>query len=236
MLYQAYQAQRDLTAPARALAGLVNWSMDELPDAWTDNPIARRLSAGYEMIGRSRLTHERPPFGIDHTTVAGRQVAVEEAVVLTTPFSSLLHFAKEPPEPQPTVLLVSALAGHLSTLLRSTVRSLVADHDVYVIDWLNARDVAVEHGAFGFDDSVAQLMSFLEHIGPGAHLMAVCQPCPAALTAASIMAAEDNPAQPKSMVLMAGPVDTRINPTKVNELAHSKPLSWFGLAPHRRHR
>jgi polyhydroxyalkanoate depolymerase len=112
-------------------------------------------------------------------------------------------------------------------LLRSTVRSLVADHDVYVIDWLNARDVAVEHGAFGFDDYVGQLIAFLEFIGPGAHLMAVCQPCPAALTAASIMAADDNPAQPKSMVLMAGPVDTRVSPTKVNELAHSKPLSWF---------
>ncbi|HEX3566498.1 MAG TPA: hypothetical protein VHU17_14090, partial [Acidimicrobiales bacterium] len=124
VLYQAYQAQRDLTAPARALAGLFSWSMDELPDAWTDNPIARRLSAGYEMISRSRLTHERPPFGIDHTTVGGQQIAVEEEVVLTTPFSALLHLAKEVPEPQPAVLLVSALAGHFSTLLRSTVRSL----------------------------------------------------------------------------------------------------------------
>lgn len=227
MLYQAYQAQRDLTAPVRALAGLLTWSMDELPDAWTDNRMARRLSAGSEMISRSRLTHERPPFGIDHTTVAGRRFAVEEAVVSTTPFSSLLHFAAAVPGPRPTVLLVSALAGHFSTLLRSTVRSLVADHDVYVIDWLNARDVAVEHGAFGLDEYVAQVMSFLELIGPGAHLMAVCQPCPAALSAASIMAAEDNPAQPKSMVLMAGPVDTRVSPTQVNELAHSKPLSWF---------
>jgi polyhydroxyalkanoate depolymerase len=227
MLYQAYQAQRDLTAPARAWAGLVNWSIDGLPDAWTDNPFARRLSAGFEMISRSRLTHERPPFGIDHTMVGGRATAVEEEVLLATPFSNLLHFAKEVSEPQPRVLLVSALAGHFSTLLRSTIRSLVADHDVYVIDWLNARDVAVDHGAFGFDDYVGQLMSFLEFIGPGAHLMAVCQPCPAALSAASIMAAEDNPAQPKSMVLMAGPVDTRVSPTKVNQLAHSKPLTWF---------
>ncbi|HEX4245495.1 MAG TPA: polyhydroxyalkanoate depolymerase, partial [Acidimicrobiales bacterium] len=227
MLYQAYQAQRDLTAPARALAGLLNWSLDELPDAWTDNQVTRRLSAGYEMVARSRLTHERPPFGIDHVLVAGRPTAVVEEVVRATPFSHLIHFTTQAPEPQPTVLLVSALAGHFSTLLRSTVRSLVADHDVYVIDWLNARDVAVGHGAFGFDEYVAQVMDVLEFIGPGAHLVAVCQPCPAALTAASVMAAQDNPAQPRSLVLMAGPVDTRVSPTKVNELAHSKPLSWF---------
>ncbi|MGA8369314.1 MAG: polyhydroxyalkanoate depolymerase [Acidimicrobiales bacterium] len=228
MLYQAYQAQRDLTAPARAWAGLARWSMGELPDAWTDNQLSRRLSAVYEMVGRSRLTHERPPFGIDEVTVAGRPTAVREEVALATPFSTLLHFAKDDiTGPQPVVLLVTALAGHFSTLLRSTIRSLVADHDVYVTDWLNARDVGVEHGAFGFDDYVGQLVTFLEHIGPGTHLMAVCQPCPAALSAASLMAAADNPAQPKSLVLMAGPVDTRVSPTKVNELAHSKPINWF---------
>ena len=183
MLYQAYQAHRDLTAPARALAGLARWTVGELPDAWTDNPLSRRLSAGYEMVGRSRLTHERPPFGIDQVTVAGRPVAVREEVALATPFSTLLHFAKDDVTgPQPTVLLVTALAGHFSTLLRSTIRSLLADHDVYVTDWHNARDVGVEHGAFGFDDYVGQLITFLEHIGPGAHLMAVCQPCPAALS------------------------------------------------------
>ncbi len=227
MLYQGYQAQRDLTAPVRALAGLASWSLGELPDAWTDNRVVRRLSAGYEMVGRSRLIHERPPFGIESVTVAGKHVAVREEVVASTPFASLVHFAKDSYAPQPRVLLVTALAGHFSTLLRSTVRSLLADHDVYVTDWHNARDVGIEHGAFGFDDYVGHVISFVEAIGPGAHLMAVCQPCPATLTAASVMAAEDNPAQPRSLVLMAGPVDARVNPTKVNDLAHAKPLSWF---------
>jgi len=227
MLYQAYQAQRDLTAPARALAGLASWSIDELPGRWTDNRVVRRLAAGYEMVGRARLTHDRPPFGIDRVTVGGEPTEVREEVVVSTPFSTLLHFAKDTAEPQPKVLLVSALAGHFSTLLRSTVRSLSADHDVYVTDWLNARDVGVEHGAFGLDDYIAQVIGFLEYMGPGSHLMSVCQPCPASLAAASIMAAADNPAQPRSLVLMAGPVDTRVNPTKVNDLAHSKPLRWF---------
>jgi poly(3-hydroxybutyrate) depolymerase len=227
MLYQAYQAQRDLTAPARALAGLASWSLGELPDRWTQNRLSRRLAAGYEMVGRARLTHERPAFGVDQVLVGNELVPVREEVVLSTPFSSLLHFAKDIDEPQPKVLLVTALAGHFSTLLRSTVRSLSADHDVYVADWLNARDVSVEHGRFGLDDYIGQIIAFLEFIGPGSHLLSVCQPCPASLAATAIMAAAGNPAQPRSLTLMAGPVDTRVNPTKVNDLAHSKPLRWF---------
>ncbi len=227
MLYQAYQRQRDLTAPARAFAGLASWTLREMPDRWTDNRVARQLSAVYEMVERSRLTHERPPFGIDEVVVAGEVTPVWEETVISTPFSSLLHFRKEVTEPEPVVLLVTALAGHFSTLLRATVRSLLPDHDVYVTDWRNARDVGLEHGAFGLDDYIGQVISFLEHIGPGAHVIAVCQPCPAVLAATSLMAASDHPAQPKSLTLMAGPIDTRVNPTKVNDLAHSKHLGWF---------
>jgi polyhydroxyalkanoate depolymerase len=227
MLYQAYQRQRDLTAPTRALAGLASWTLGEMPERWTDNRVVRQLSATYEMIERSRLIHERPPFGIGEVTVAGEVLPVREEVEVATPFSSLLHFVKDTDVPQPKVLLVTALAGHFSTLLRATVRSLLADHDVYVTDWHNARDVGLEHGGFGLDDYIGQVIAYLEYIGPGAHLVAVCQPCPATLAATALMAASDNPAQPRSLTLMAGPVDTRINPTKVNELAHSKPLSWF---------
>jgi poly(3-hydroxybutyrate) depolymerase len=227
MLYEAYQAQRDLTAPLRALAGLAQWTMGELPERWTDNRFAQRASAAYELIGRARLVHDRPAFGIDQTIVAGQVLPVREEAVLTTPFSTLLHFAKDVDVPQPRVLLVAALAGHFSTLLRSTVRSLVADHDVYVTDWHNARDIPLEHGAFGLDDYIGQVIACLEHIGPGAHVVAVCQPCPATLAATAIMAAAGHPAQPRSLTLMAGPIDPRVNPTAVNDLAHSKPLRWF---------
>jgi polyhydroxyalkanoate depolymerase len=41
------------------------------------------------------------------------------------------------------------------------------------------------------------------------------------------MAQSHNPAAPHSMTLMAGPIDCRVNPTKVNELANSKPIAWF---------
>jgi polyhydroxyalkanoate depolymerase len=125
------------------------------------------------------------------------------------------------------VLVVAPLSGHFATLLRNTVRTLLPDHDVYITDWHNARDVPLDAGAFGFDDYVDYLIKFMETLGTGAHLVAVCQPCVQALAAVAIMAADGNPAQPASMTLMAGPIDTRVNPTKVNKLATSKPMSWF---------
>src|SRR4029077_5196947 len=128
---------------------------------------------------------------------------------------------------QPRVLLVAPLSGHFATLLRATVRTMLPEHDVFITDWHNARDVAPEHGRFGFDDYVSHLIRFVEAIGPGAHMVAVCQPCVSALVAASVMAQGDNPAQPRSMTLMAGPIDTRVNPTKVNALAKGKPMDWF---------
>jgi len=128
---------------------------------------------------------------------------------------------------QPRVLVVAPLSGHFATLLRGTVRTMLPEHDVFITDWHNARDVNLAHGRFGFDEYIDHIVSFLEKISPGAHLVAVCQPCVAALVAAAVMAQDGNPAQPRSMTLMAGPIDTRVNPTKVNELAVSKPIEWF---------
>jgi poly(3-hydroxybutyrate) depolymerase len=125
------------------------------------------------------------------------------------------------------VLLVAPLSGHFATLLRNTVRTMLPEHDVYITDWHNARDASLAHGRFGFDDYIEHLIQFLEAIGPGAHLIAVCQPCVAALVAVAVMAQAGNPAQPRSMTLMAGPIDARVNPTRVNELATSKPIEWF---------
>jgi poly(3-hydroxybutyrate) depolymerase len=128
---------------------------------------------------------------------------------------------------QPRVLVVAPMSGHFATLLRGTVSVLLPDHDVYITDWKNARDIPMSEGTFGFDDYVDYVIKCLETIGPGAHLLAVCQPCVQALAAVSLMAEDKNPCQPLSMTLMAGPIDTRISPTKVNELATSKSLDWF---------
>jgi polyhydroxyalkanoate depolymerase len=224
MLYQAYQAHTDIMIPVRALAGMAMASSGWRP---VDNTVLRNLTAAYELIARSGLTHHRPPFGIDRIMVGNREVEVTEEATLTTPFATLLHFKKDVAQAQPRVLLVAPLSGHFATLLRSTVRTMLPEHDVYITDWHNARDVPTHEGRFGFDDYTDHLIRFLEAIGPGAHILAVCQPCVSALAAAAVMAQSQNPAQPHSMTLMAGPIDCRVNPTKVNELANSKPIAWF---------
>ena len=226
MLYQAYQAHTDIMVPVRAWAG---FAIHAFPSAAgiTDNVVIKNLTAAYELIARAGLTHVRPPYGIDSVMVGNEQVPVHEEAVLVTPFGTLLRFRKEIDTPQPRVLLVAPLSGHFATLLRNTVRTLLPEHDVYITDWHNARDAPISAGRFGFDDYVDHMIRFLEKIGPGAHIVAVCQPCVAALVATAVMAQTANPAQPRSMTLMAGPIDCRVNPTKVNELATSKPMSWF---------
>ncbi len=227
MLYQAYQAHSDIMVPVRALAGKALESVGEKLNGSARPSALSNLSAAYELIARAGLTHVRPPYGIDSVTVGNREVAVTEEAADVTPFATLLHFKKDVEQAQPRVLLIAPLSGHFATLLRATVRTMLAEHDVYITDWHNARDVSLEHGGFGFDEYTTHLIRFLEKIGPGAHMVAVCQPCVSALVAASVMAQGDNPAQPRSMTLMAGPIDTRVNPTKVNELAKGKPMDWF---------
>src|SRR5215831_9494130 len=225
MLYQAYQAHADLMVPVRALALL---AASRTGPPFAENlGIVRSVTAACELIARARLTHERPPFGIDAVTVGNHEVAVREEAAHVTPFGTLLHFKKDIDVTQPRVLLVSPLSGHFATLLRATVSTMLADHDIYITDWHNARDVPLSDGEFGFDDYIQHLVDFLETIGPGAHIVAVCQPCVAALVATAVMAQSQHPALPRSMTLMAGPIDTRVHPTMVNELATSKPISWF---------
>ena len=227
MLYQAYQLQSDLMSPLRLLA---QGSSAALWLGKTEGSLLRKFSASMEVFSRLRLTHSRPAYGIASVKVGERDFAVTEEAVLTMPFGTLLRFKKEGVADlpyQPPVLLVAPLSGHFATLLRETVRTLLQDHDVYITDWHNARDVSLRHGPFALDDYIDHMIRFTQAIGPGTHVVAVCQPCVAALAAAAIMAEDDDPAQPRSLTLMAGPVDCRVNPTGVNTLATSKPIEWF---------
>ena len=227
MLYQAYQLQSDLMSPFRLLAqgaGSGLWMSD------TEGSAMRKMSASMEVMSRLRLTHSRPDYGIASVLVGGAPVAVTEEAVMRMPFGTLLHFKRELPSgmpAQPKVLVTAPLSGHFATLLRETVRTVLQDHDVYITDWHNARDVSLRHGAFGLDDYIDHMIRFIEAVGVDTHVMAVCQPCVAALAATAIMAEDDSPFQPRSLTLMAGPVDCRVNPTGVNTLAVSKPIEWF---------
>lgn len=227
MLYDAYQAQQDLLAPVRASADLVRAAFSDTVLGPAANYMFRSMAAGAEIISRAQLIHDRPDYGIDHVDVGGRPVEVSEEVALEMPFGNLVHFRKEGGQGQPKILLAAPMAGHFPTLLRHTAQTLLADHDVYITDWKSGRDVPLAEGRFGTDEYIDHLMAFFGHIGPGVHGMAVCQPCPSMLATVALMAEDDHPATPRSLVLMAGPVDTSINPTKVNQLAHEHPIEWF---------
>lgn len=224
MLYHAYQLQSDLMSPMRLLAQATSASL------WlrqTEGSMLRKVSAACEVMSRMRLTHSRPAYGITSVPLGDDTCPVTEEKTLSLPFGTLLHFKKEGVSGQPPVLLVAPLSGHFATLLRETARTLLQDHDVYITDWHNARDVHLREGAFGLDDYIEHMMRYLAAVGPGAHVVAVCQPCVAALAATALMAEDDHPATPRSLTLMAGPVDCRVNPTGVNELANRKPIEWF---------
>jgi poly(3-hydroxybutyrate) depolymerase len=227
MMYQLYQAQADLLFPLRQFARL-GVSLAR----WTDcgsctPPLMRHIAAGLTMFADAVLTHARPSFAIDAVTVDGQSVAVKEEAADDTPFGTLLHFRKDHAAPQPRVLLVAPMSGHFATLLRGTVQVMLPEHDVYITDWKNARDVPLAEGRFGLDEFVDHIIRFLRVMGPGSHVVAVCQPAVPALAAAAVMAEAEDPVTPRSMTLMAGPIDTRVNPTKVNELAKSRPIEWF---------
>ena len=226
MLYSLYEQQRTWAEPLRRMAGLTRDALLPLT-SWPAGAGFSPVTAGLDLWSRAALTHDHPGYHIDHVLIDGRPVPVTEEVAAQSPFCALLRFRKPSIAGQPKVLVVAPLSGHFSTLLRDTVRTLLVDHDVFLTDWRNARDIPLTHGDFGFDDCVEHVIRFLEAIGPKSHVIAVCQPCVQVLAAAAVMAEDKNLAAPLSMTLMAGPIDTRAQPTKVNELASSHSIEWF---------
>jgi poly(3-hydroxybutyrate) depolymerase len=232
MLYHAYQLQNDWLAPMQTAARIGASYLNHGLFGMVKTPASRRLAAAWEVFSRLRLTHQRPSFGIESVHVGERDVPVCEVAVHRTPFCTLQRFVRDDlgeadDAQRPKVLIVAPLSGHFATLLNDTARTMLADHDVYITDWHNARHVPLAEGRFGLDEYVEHVIAFIEHLGPRTHLVAVCQPCVPTLAAVALMAQRDHPAQPRSLTLMAGPIDCRVNPTKVNELATGKPIEWF---------
>jgi polyhydroxyalkanoate depolymerase len=227
MMYDAYQAHNDLLWPLRSFARASVPLLMDPTLGLGGHPPQRQVAAACEVMRLAEVTHRRPDWAIHSVTAQGREWPVVEEVVQRAAFGTLLRFAKPGAPAQPRVLIVAPMSGHFATLLRDTVRTVLADHDVYITDWHNARDVPLAQGRFGLDEYIEHLMQFLAVMGPGAHLMAICQPCVAALAAVALMSEDEHPATPASLTLMAGPIDCRISPTEVNKLATTKPISWF---------
>src|SRR3982751_4922575 len=244
MLYTAYEMNRRAGAPVVAASELTARALQALPAPLSRTPGVRHMRAACHIIAKARPTHDRPAFGIETVPVDGRDAAVFGRPTLTPPFATLLHFAKPSVTGQPRVLVVGPMSGHFTTLIRPTIRTLLSDHDVYAIDWHNAQNIPAHHGPFGLDEYIEHVMQALRHLGPDTHVVAVCQPAVPVLAAVALLAAagapprprarprpppaaRGDPAEPSSVTLMAGPIDTRVNPNRVNKSATDKPLSWF---------
>ncbi len=227
MMYKAYQTFTNLHDPVRLFARASERVSNNWFGNFSLNPM-QRLNAHYEQISLLGFTHSRPDFKIDSVLDSfGIENKVEEACVSSTHFANLVRFRKIGVEGQPKILLVAPMSGHFATLLAGTVKTLLQDHEVYITDWLNIRDIPLSCGEFDFDSYVDHIIQFLKIIGPGTHLMAVCQPTVACLAATAIMSEDKDPCTPATLTLMAGPIDVSMSPTKVNELATGKPMSWF---------
>ncbi len=235
MLYQLHELNRTLLKPATYLAKATADVFSAPGSLFAQLPGAARLAAGYELFYRLGKSYERPQFDIKSVEAHGANVAVIEKTILSKPFCRLLRFKRYSDEPEvirelkrdPIVLVVPPLSGHHPTLVRDTVRTLLGSHKVYVTEWLDARTVPLSEGDFSLDDYVDYIREFVRHIGASRlHVISICQPTVPVLAAVSLMAAAGE-TEPLSLTMMGGPIDTRRNPTRVNDLASVEPLSWF---------
>lgn len=232
MLYQLYEFHNTALVPWRMWGDWTRGLLSNplIPASYTH--AGKSLKAGLEVFDHLTRKRSRPAWGIDSTEVEGRRVAVSPQAAMRRPHCTLLHFEREgcAKRQDPKILLVAPLSGHYATLLRGTVQALLPDHEVWVTDWHDAREVPASEGPFGVEEYIAELIRFMRHLGPDLHVMAVCQPAPLVLASVALLAQADDPAQPASMILMGGPVDTRAAPTQVTRFALSRPLSWFKQA------
>jgi len=234
MLYQIYETNRAWISPFSEFASAASKLYSNPLSPLAQMPAAHRVSAGFDLMHRLTKEYEKPEFGINKVNVDGTEVVIQEQVVEAKPFCRLLRFKRftdngallEKMRSQPSILVVAPLSGHHSTLLRDTVRTLLQDHKVYITDWIDARMVSLDDGAFHLDDYINYVQDFIRKVGPDVHVVSVCQPTVPVLAAVSLMASRGE-ATPRTMTMMGGPIDARKSPTAVNNLAMNKSFEWF---------
>jgi len=227
MLYDAYEMQRSLLAGASTLANIGAGWMQNPANPFAYSSMGPIVASALDVFAHASAPRGKPEFGLDRTLVDGREVRVREEIVLRKPFGQLKRFRREGVEGGPRLLIVAPMSGHYATLLRGTVERMLPRHNVYITDWRDAKLVPAEAGRFDLDDYIDYLIAFLEHIGPGAHMLAVCQPSVPCYAAAAVMSADKHPCRPRTLTMMGGPIDTRKAPTAVNTLATQRPFAWF---------
>ena len=230
MFYHIYEFGHAAMVPARATAESMRIACSNPFNPLSYTAMGRSMAAGLEVFERATRRYGKPSFDLPTTTISGRSVSVHEHVVLSKPFCDLLHFERVVPSGHgrdPKLLIVAPMSGHYATLLRGTVEALLPQADIYITDWKDARMVPLSEGSFDLDDYIDYVIEMIRFLGEDTHVLAVCQPSVPVLAAVARMEEDNDPLAPASMTLMGGPIDTRINPTAVNQLAQDRPLSWF---------
>lgn len=227
--YHLYELNHAAMAPLRAMADMTKLYFQNPLNPMTHTSMGRQIAASCEVLERTTRRYGKPDFGIDDTVVGGVRVPVRETAVWSRPFCDLIRFERgvNTQRNDPKILIVAPMSGHYATLLRGTVEALLPNADVYITDWIDARMVPIQDGKFDLDDYIDYIISMLHFLGPDAHVLGVCQPSVPVLAAVAVMEDRDDPYVPSTMTLMGGPIDTRVAPTAVNDLAVSKGIDWF---------
>ena len=230
-MYWFYEMSLAALNPSRAFADATKLLFRNPLNPLALTTFGKSIAAACEVFERSTRRYGRPEWDIRNTLVGGERVPVSVETLWERPFCRLLHFARvfeqAPRRPQPRLLIVAPMSGHYATLLRGTVEAFLPSHDVYITDWTDARMVPVIEGPFDLDDYIDYVISILHFLRGDVHVIAVCQPSVPVLAAVAAMEASDDPYVPRSMILMGGPIDTRVNPTGVNKLAEARGSEWF---------
>lgn len=230
-LYWLYEMGQAALNPSRMVADITRLSLKNPLNPLSSTTFGKTIAAAAEVFERSTRRYGKPEWRIDDTMIGGERVPVHIKTVWQRPFCNLLHFERAfdhpPRRPQSKLLIVAPMSGHYATLLRGTVEAFLPNHDVYITDWVDARMVPVSEGSFDLDDYIDYVISMLHRLGGDCHVIGVCQPSVPVLAAIARMEAENDPYVPHSMILMGGPIDTRINPTGVNNLAEERGTDWF---------
>jgi poly(3-hydroxybutyrate) depolymerase len=234
LYYSLYEMNRLASAPMRAMAEATKSFYASPLNPLATTPIGRSVAAACEVFERATRRYAKPAFGLNETTIDGKTMPVVEKTVWSKPFCNLIHFERglaKSRAKDPTILIVAPMSGHYATLLRGTVEAMLPHGEIYITDWVDARNVPVSSGSFDLDDYIDYVKDMVRALGQKTgqrtHIIAVCQPSVPVLAAVAVMAAHNDPLQPASMTLMGGPIDTRQNPTAVNKMAEGKTLDWF---------
>lgn len=233
MLYSFIEMQRAALKPFRAINNINNFWLKSSLNPFAHTDAMKKMAAASDLFEALTRRYGRPEWKIENIVSGGIECTITPTSTWESPWCKLMHFVKTPVDdakklkPMPRILIVAPLSGHYATLLKGTVEAFLQDHEVYITDWSDAKEVPVLYGRFDMDDFIDHVSDMVRFLGPNTHVMAVCQPGPAVLAMVAMMNEDNDPCTPPTMIFVGSPIDARKSPTIANKLAEERPFTWF---------